>query len=65
MKTIGVKDKHLKLDQWKIDRAKEIFQAVTEREAIERALDLIIAEDEIDSLLKAIRGKGTIKKLFI
>lgn len=64
MKTISVKDKHLKLDQVKVDKVKEIFRAVTEREAIERALDLIIAEDDIDALLKAIRGRGTIKKIF-
>jgi len=64
MRTISVKDKHLKLDQVKIDRAKEIFQAVTEREAIERALDLIIAEDDINAVLKAMRRKGTIKKIF-
>ncbi|HIC96722.1 TPA: hypothetical protein EYP12_08915 [Candidatus Bipolaricaulota bacterium] len=60
-----VRDKHLKLDQEKLDQARKILGAKTEREAVEQALDLIISEEEIDRLLKELEGKGTIKKVFV
>lgn len=59
-----VRDKHLKLDQEKLDQARQILGAKTEREAVAQALDLIISEEEIDRLLKELEGKGTIKKVF-
>jgi hypothetical protein len=62
--SLKVRDKHLKLDQEKLDRARKILGARTEREAIEQALGLIISEEEIDRLLKELKGKGTIKKVF-
>ncbi len=45
MKTLTIKDKHLKLDQYKIEKAKEILKARTETEAVEKALELVIATD--------------------
>jgi hypothetical protein len=39
--------KHLKLDQGKIDRAKKLLGAKTEQETIERALDVVLAEQTI------------------
>lgn len=45
MKTANTRDKHLKLNQEKIDLVKEILKAKTETEAIERALDLVITMD--------------------
>lgn len=60
-----VRDKHLKLDQEKLDQARQILGAKTEREAVEQALDLIISEEELDRLLKELEGKGTIKKVFM
>lgn len=59
-----VRDKHLKLDQEKLDCARQILGAKTEREAVEGALDLIISEEEIDRLLKELKGQGTLKKVF-
>jgi len=58
------KDKHLKLNQEKLDQARQILGARTEREAVEQALDLVISEEEIDRLLKELEGRGTIKKVF-
>jgi len=43
MKTIAIKDKHLKLDQTKIKKAQEILKAKTETEAVDKALELVIA----------------------
>jgi hypothetical protein len=42
MNTTIIKDKHLKLDQNKIDRAKQILNTKTETETIERALEIVI-----------------------
>lgn len=41
-----IKDKHLKLDQKKIDQAKEILGVRTETETIELALDIVIQSSE-------------------
>jgi hypothetical protein len=40
------KHKHLRLSQAKISRARKILGARTETDAIERALDFVIAEDK-------------------
>ncbi len=45
MKSGTVRDKHLKLDQHKIEQAKNILKARTETETIEKALELVIATD--------------------
>ena len=45
MKAATVKDKHLRLDETKITKAKAILKAKTETETIEKALDLVIATD--------------------
>ena len=42
------KHKHLRLSQAKISRARRILGARTDTEAIERALDFLIAEDKRD-----------------
>ena len=45
--------KHFQLDAVKIKRAQKVLQARTETEAIERALDLAIAEHEKNRLARA------------
>jgi len=45
MKT--AKDKHLRLNQEKIEKAKKIIGAKTETEAIERALDCLIERETL------------------
>ena len=42
--------KHFQLDAGKIKRAQKVFKARTETEAIERALDFAIGEDEKNRL---------------
>lgn len=42
--------KHFRLDQRKIKRAQKVLRVETETETIERALDLVIAEDEKNRL---------------
>ena len=57
-------DKHLRLDQDKIKRVKRLLNAKTETEAIEKALDIILAEEEVDKALKKVGGKGHIEKIY-
>lgn len=52
MSRVGKKHKHLILDQSKIQRAKKLLGARTEAEAIERALDELIAERRRDDLAR-------------
>ena len=48
--------KHLKLDQRKIDFAKKYFGVDSEREAIDRALTLLMEEEEIVDALARLEG---------
>ncbi|GBC75839.1 hypothetical protein HRbin07_00027 [bacterium HR07] len=59
-----IRDKHLKLDQEKLDRVRRLLGAQTERTAIEQALELVLFEEELNRLLQELKGKGTIKKIF-
>ena len=56
--------KHIELDQAKLNRARRILGAKTETETVERALDIVVSEAEIDKALKKARGKGRIRKVF-
>ena len=53
-----IRHKHLKLDQRTIDQARRALGAKTEQETLERALDLVLAEDRIVRLLRHGRGVG-------
>jgi hypothetical protein len=59
-----LKHKHVRLDQRKLNRAKKALRAQTETETIDRALDLILAEDAIDVGLRQYGGKATLEKVF-
>ena len=50
------RSKHLKLDQRKINFAKRYFGVTSEREAIDRALALLMESERITRNLKALRG---------
>ncbi|MBI5212457.1 MAG: hypothetical protein HY957_03675 [Nitrospirae bacterium] len=50
----AIKDKHLKLDQRKIDTAKQILGVKTETETIERALDMVIQKEKAESKRKEV-----------
>lgn len=61
---VKARHKHVQLDQEKLDQAKQLLGAKTEREAIEQALDLVVSEAELNTLLAELKGKGNFKKLF-
>lgn len=48
------------LDPEKIINVKKLLQAKTETEAIDKAMDIIIANSEIQKVLQLIKGKGEI-----
>ncbi len=48
--------KHLKLNQRKIDQARRALGAKTEQETLDRALDMVLAEQRIIRVLR--RGKA-------
>lgn len=60
------RNKHLILDQAKLKKAQKVLGARTETEAVERALDSVIAEDERsrrawaahDRFLRAVAREG-------
>jgi len=56
--------KHLVLDQGKLDRARKELKTRTDRETVERALDIVLDDAELDRLLRRAGGKATIRKVF-
>ena len=56
MHSIAMKYKHLKLDQKKINFAKRYFGVKTEQEAIDRALSLLMEEEQIVKAMKPLKG---------
>jgi len=61
---VTVRHKHLKLDQSKIDKAGRLFGAKTEQETVERALDLVIAEEPILRAHRKLRNGGGLSDIF-
>ncbi len=56
MRATALKHKHLKLDQCKIDFAKRYFGVDSEQEAIDRALSLLMEEQQLIKALKPLKG---------
>jgi hypothetical protein len=59
-----IRHKHLKLDQTKIDRARKLLGAKTEQETIDRALDLVLAEEPILKMHHRLKGVGGFEDVF-
>ena len=64
MTVIALRHKHVQLDQRKLDCARRVLGARTETETLERALDIVVAEADIDRVLRSARGKGKIRRVF-
>ena len=56
MRATALKHKHLKLDQKKIDFAKQYFGVKSEQEAIDRALSLLVEEQQVLAAMKRLKG---------
>ena len=64
MATGILRHKHVRIDQVKLEKAKQVLEAKTETETLDRALNLVVSEGEIDAVLRAVGGKGKLKKAF-
>ena len=64
MASSPLRHKHVRIDQAKLERAKVVLDARTDTETLDRALSLVVAEDEIDAALRSVGGKGKLKKVF-
>jgi guanylate kinase len=56
--------KQFLLDPGKIQVVKRITHASTDTEAINRALDMVIANEKIQKALASVKGKGKIEDVF-
>jgi hypothetical protein len=52
------------LNQAKLDRVKAVLGAATETEALEKVMDTVLTEEAILKVLRRVRGKGRIERLF-
>jgi hypothetical protein len=52
------------LDPVKIKMVKKITRAGTETEAVNRALDMVIANDKIANTLASLKGKGKLRDVY-
>jgi hypothetical protein len=64
MRSTGGRHKHIRLNQEKLDRVKSALGSATETEAIERAMDFVLAEQEILKAHRRVRSRGRVKRLF-
>lgn len=64
MKNVLKVRKQFILDQTKIEAVKKITESKTDTEAINKALDMVIANSKIEKMLVSIQGKGNIKDVY-
>ena len=56
--------KKLTPDSEKIRLVRRITKAESDSEAVEKALDIVIANSRIEKMLKSVKGKGNIKDIY-
>ena len=59
-----IRGKQVRVDALKFANAKRFVDAANDTEAIDRAVTLVVSEEEIDQTLHRIGGKGGVKKVF-
>ena len=64
MKASALRHKHFRLDQNKLSRLRSTLGAASETEALGQAMDIVLADEEIKKLLREIKGKGRIRRVF-
>ena len=64
MKSSVLRHKHFRLNQAKLDRLRTSMGVRSETEALEKAMDLILVEEEIKMVLRRIKGKGRLKSIY-
>ena len=64
MASTSMRHKHLRIDQAKLEKAKRVLDAKTETETLDRALSLVVEEDEINATLGRMKGRMKLVKVF-
>jgi hypothetical protein len=64
MKSAATRQKAQRLNQEKLDRLKTLLGVQSDSEAIEQAVDLLLAEEDIKTTLRKVKGKGRIERVF-
>jgi hypothetical protein len=64
MKTRSARQNTPRLNREKVDRLKALFGVQSESEAIEQAVDLVLAEEDIKTTLRKVKGKARIERVF-
>jgi hypothetical protein len=64
MRTGNARQKTPRLNQEKLDRLKALLGVQSESEAIEQAIDLLLAEEDIKVTLRKVKGKARIERVF-
>jgi hypothetical protein len=60
----AIRHKHLRLDQTKLHRVKSILGVASETEALEEAMNIVLAEEAILRVLHRVRRRGRIERVF-
>jgi hypothetical protein len=64
MKAARTRQKAGQLNQEKLDRLKTLLGVQSDTEALEQAIDLLLAEEDIKATLRKVKGKGRIERIF-
>ena len=64
MKAEVTRQKARRLNQEKLDRLKALLGVQSDTEAIEQAIDLLLAEEDIKDTLRKVKGKGRVERVF-
>jgi len=64
VKADATRQKSLRLNQEKLERLKALLGVNSDAQAIEQAIDLLLAEEDIKDTLRKVKGKGRIERVF-
>ncbi len=64
MSNAASRRRYVELDPRKLSQARTYLGTKDDAETVNRALDLVVAEAEIDAALRATGGKGRLRKVF-
>lgn len=63
-KAEATRPRSLRLNPEKLARLRALLDAHSDAEAIEQAVDLLLAEEDIKTTLRKVKGKGRIERVF-
>jgi predicted nucleic acid-binding protein len=59
-----LRHKHIRIDQAKLSKARQVLEARADTETLDRALDIVVSEAEIDSMLRTVRVLTPTRQVF-